>query len=303
MPSADTRPWKMFLPLAAVILLGLAWTGYWFVASSMVQSRLAEERLRLQELGLALDCTEEGWGGFPFHFEFSCRSPVLTDRKTVEVKSSKLLLTALAYAPWQVVALLDGPTTLTARGIVPTTAQHQRAIAAITLGDEGKPKLSAEVPALSIPGLVSAAKLMLHTRPSASGGNDVAVSAGDVVYQPEGKPPLALSKAELLGTLLPDRSLKIDSIAFEQGQLRLSGAGTLALDAAHRLSGRIDTETNDAKALMALLGPYLQLTEEQKSGLTTMLGLLGSTAKAPLIAKDGVLYLGPFAVAELKPLY
>lgn len=303
MPSADTRPWKMFLPLAAVILLGLAWTGYWFVGSSMVQSRFAEERLKLQEQGVSLRCTEEASGGFPFHFEFTCRSPVLTYGNVAEVKSSELLLTALAYAPWQVVALLDGPTTLTAQGIVPTTAQHQRAIAAITFGEGWKPKLSAEVPALSIPGLGSAAKLMLHTRPSASGGNDVAISAADAVYQPEGKPPLALNKAELLGTLLPDRSLKIDSIAFEQGQLRLSGIGTLALDEAHRLSGRIDTETNDAKALMALLGPHLQLTEEQKSGLSTMLGLLGSTAKAPLIAKDGVLYLGPFAVAELKPLY
>ena len=34
-----------------------------------------------------------------------------------------------------------------------------------------------------------------------------------------------------------------------------------------------------------------------------MLGLLGNEAKAPLIAQDGVLYLGPFKVAELQPLY
>ena len=33
-----------------------------------------------------------------------------------------------------------------------------------------------------------------------------------------------------------------------------------------------------------------------------MLRLLGGEAKVPLIAKDGVLYLGPFRIADLPPL-
>lgn len=303
MPSATTRPWKIFLPLAAVLLLCLVWTGYWFAASAIAKDRVAQERARLASQGLTLACTRESWGGFPFHFEFTCTSPALKLQDKAEFTSGHLLLTALAYAPWQVVALLDGPTTVSAPSILPTKAEHQRAIAALTLGRDGQAKLSAEIPALSIPGVGTAGKVMLHTRPSPSGGTQVAVSATDVVHQPPGKPELAIAKTELLGTVLPDLSLKIDSIAFEQGKLRYWGVGTVRLDAANRPSGKIDTETNDVNGLLSLLEPHLQLTEEQTAGLRSMLGLLGSEAKAPLIAQDGVLYLGPFRIAELAPLY
>ena len=34
-----------------------------------------------------------------------------------------------------------------------------------------------------------------------------------------------------------------------------------------------------------------------------MLGLLGNEAKVPVIARDGALYLGPFKVTDLPPLY
>ena len=66
----------MFLPLAIVLLLAVLWSGYWFVASGIARDRLAAERAKLAAQGLTLACTEEGWGGYPFHCEFSCRSPV-----------------------------------------------------------------------------------------------------------------------------------------------------------------------------------------------------------------------------------
>lgn len=303
MPSAAARPWKFFLPLAAVLLLCLLWTVYWFVASSIARDRVAQERARLASEGLVLACTQEAWGGFPFHFEFTCTSPALKLREEAELRSGHLLLTALAYAPWQVVALLDGPTVVSARTILPTQAEHQRAIAAVTFERDGHAKLSAEIPALSVPGLGKAGKVMLHTRPSPSGGTQLALSASDVSHQSADKPELAIAKGELLGTLLPDQSLTVDSIAFEQGKLRYWGAGSLRLDEARRPVGKIDTETNDVNALLGLLEPHLQLTEQQKTGLRSMLGLLGSEAKAPLIAQEGVLYLGPFRIADLAPLY
>ena len=52
-----------------------------------------------------------------------------------------------------------------------------------------------------------------------------------------------------------------------------------------------------------MVGPHLDLSDGQLANLRTMLGLLGNAAKAPIIAKDGVLYLGPFKVADLRPLY
>lgn len=293
----------MFLPLAAVLLLAALWTVYWFIARGIAQERFAEERSSLAAQGLTLDCTEESWGGFPFHFEFTCTSPKLILQEQAELQSGLLLLTALAYAPWQVVALLDGPSTLTARDIVPTKANHQRAIAAVTFDREWKPKLSAEIPDLSVEGWGSAAKVMVHARPADAKLADVALSIEKANYQPTGKPPLLVDKGDLLGSLSAGNVLDIEKVSMEQGRVRYWGSGTIGLDEAHRISGKIATETNDLDGLFAIIDPHLEMTDEQKAGLRTMLGLLGNEAKAPLIAQNGMLYLGPFKIADLVPLY
>lgn len=303
MPNSTSRPWRMLLPLAAVLLLGLLWTIYWFVASAMAQSRLSEERAALAARGIMLTCGEEGWGGYPFHFEFTCTAPMLTGPDTAMVGSSRLLLAALAYAPWQVVALVDGPSTLRAGSVQQVPANHQRIIAAITFGDGWTPKLSAEIPALSVPDHGSADKVMVHTRPSGDGAMDIAASATNVRIQRPGKPAIAVAEGELIANLSSDRTLRIERVALNQDAVRYWGSGTLALDEQNRPAGKLDTETNDLNGLLALVEPHLQLTEDKKAGLRTMLGLLGNEARAPLIAKDGVLYLGPFRISEIRPLY
>ena len=303
MPDAAPRPWRMFLPLAAVLLLALLWTLYWFFAVGVVKTRFAEERAQFAAQGLTLACAEESWGGFPFHFEFTCSSPAVSLKDRAEVRSSKLLLAALAYAPWQVVALLDGPSTVTAAGEAPVEITHQRAVAAVTLDRDSHPRMSAEIPAVSIPGIGTAAKLMLHSRPAAAGGTDVAASVTDGNYQPEGRPPLLIDQGDLLGSLQTGSALKVENVTLQTGNVRYWGSGTVALDAAHRISGRLDTETNDLDGLLKLLRPHLEMSDEQAMALRSVLGLLGNEAKAPLIAQDGALYLGPFKLADLKPLY
>ncbi len=285
-----------------MLLLSLLWSIYWFVASGIAQTRLAEERARLAAQGLTLTCSQEDWGGYPFHFELTCFSPVLSRENQAEIASSRLLLTALAYAPWQVVALLDGPSTITATAVPPTTADHQRIIAAITFDKDWKPKFSAEVPTVSVPDHGSADKVMLHTRPSPQGGTDVAISARNVKIERPGKPLIAIGEGELTGTV-SGMTLAVERVALQQDAVRYWGSGTLELDAQNRPSGKLDTETNDLDGLLALLEPHLQITPENKAGLRAILGLLGNEAKAPLIAKDGVLYLGPFKISAIKPLY
>jgi hypothetical protein len=293
----------MLLPLAGVLLLCLLWTIYWFVAAEFVRNRSSEERARLAAEGVTLACTEEAWGGYPFHFEFSCSSPRLKLAEQAELSSANLLLTALAYAPWQVVALLDGPSTFMAEGILPTRADHQRAIAAITLVGDQAFKLSAEIPALSVPGHGTAAKLLFHSRPSATGGTDVAISVTEVNYQPAGRPPLIIAQGDLQGSVLSERTLNIERIVLAQGTVRYWGSGAVSLDSAHRPSGKLDTQTNDLDGLLRILEPHLEMSDQQKAGLRAMLGLLGNEAKAPLISQDGALYLGPFKIAEVPPLY
>lgn len=303
MPNTIARSWKMVVPLGVVLLLALVWSIYWFVAMGYAKQRVMDERDRLVAEGVSLACGTEAWGGFPFHFEFSCTAPVIAFKGNAELQSANLLLVALAYAPWQVAALIDGPSRLSLKANSPQEATHQRILAVATYDGDGKLRLSAEIPALSVPGIGTVEKLMAHSRPSLAGGHDVALSVTKLTYQPSGKAPANIDQGDFLGTLLPDRSLKVDRAEIQQGPLRYWGSGTLSLDADHRLAGRIDTETNDPNHLLDMVRPHLQLSDQQVSGLRVMLGLLGSEAKAPIIAKDGILYIGPLAVAELNPLY
>lgn len=303
MPSSQARAWKMLLPLAAVLLLCALWTTYWFIASAIARERLSAERAALAARGVTLECMDEAWGGFPFRFEFICTSPLFRPGANASLKSERLHLVALAYAPRQVAALIDGPSIVSAPGIDATVAQHQRVLASLTYREEGGPLISAEIPALQVDGLGRIARLLLHARPSAGGGVDLALSAAGIDYRPAGKIPLALDTAEMTGSLRSGNLLEIERAAIEHGSVRYWGKGALALDQQRRPSGRIDTETNDINGLLGILEPHLKLSADQIAGLRVMLGLLGNEAKAPLIAQDGKLFLGPFAVADLAPVY
>ena len=303
MPSTAPQPWRMFLPLAIVLVLALLWTVYWFVASGIARDRLTDERIRWASKGLTLTCTRDDWGGYPFHFEYSCTSPVITLADKAELRSANLLLVALAYAPWQVAALIDGPTTLLAAGISPFEIKHQRALAAATFDRDSQPSLSVDVPALSARGLGQADTVMLFTRPAADNGSDISLRGQNVIYRREGRPEVAINDANFLGTLLADRSLRIDKIELQHGQLRYWGSGALSLDPQHRIAGKLETETNDMQALLALVGPQLGLSESNLANIQTMLSFMGNGAKVPIIAKDGALYVGPLKAAELPPLY
>ncbi len=293
----------MFLPLVGFVLLLLLWSAYWLVANSVAQSMVAERRAELKQQGITLDCTEESWGGYPFRFEFTCTSPVVTVRETASVSARSLLVVALAYNPWQAVVMLDGPTTLAAKDLMPRHISHGRIVASATFSRSGDVRVSADIPELNIPGLLTSARTMLHSRPSESGLMDVAASVTGFNYQPEGRPALIIENGDVQGTLMPDRSLSISKIELNQGSTKYWGSGSVTLDPENRIAGKLATETNDLDGLMKILEPHLEMSDQQKSSLRMMLGLLGKQAKADIIARDGQLYIGPFKVADLIPLY
>jgi hypothetical protein len=67
----------MFYPLAGMILLGVIWCGYWFIAFSGAKELIQAKRLEFVNHGLDLACARESWGGFPFRFEFQCETAKL----------------------------------------------------------------------------------------------------------------------------------------------------------------------------------------------------------------------------------
>ncbi|MBC8037532.1 MAG: DUF2125 domain-containing protein, partial [Rhizobiales bacterium] len=118
-----------------------------------------------------------------------------------------------------------------------------------------------------------------------------------------GKPPLAVDRAQLLGTLTANGELTIGDLQFNRNGLKLWGKGNVELDAQHRLEGQIDAQTNDLGQLIAVLDPHMEMPDQDRATLKAVLGLLGKEARAGLVARDGEFYIGPLKVGELLPLY
>ena len=303
MPQHRKRPWLILFPLLSFLLVAVLWSSYWFIAIELAKDQFERERVSLSERGLVLDCTQETWGGFPFRFEFNCTSPALHFMSRLEVRSANIMAVALAYNPWQVIVLIDGPTTATGATSLPTRAEHQRAIASIVIDSNNQPSLSVDLPKLIVPGLLTTDRLRFDARPAANAGIELAASIDGLNYQPTGRPELLIRRGDLRGSFFQDGRLSVERIELAEGNVRYWGAGEIQLDQSRRLAGNLSTETNDLNGLLSILDPHLDMTDDQKVGLRTVLGLLGQETKADIIARDGQLFIGPFKIADLVPLY
>jgi hypothetical protein len=291
----------MFVPLAVVIALLAAWSAYWLIASSTVRNQFKAERDSLARQGFTLMCASEDWGGYPFRFEFTCSKTVL-EAPFGGLRTGSILLVAQAYDPWHVIALADGPTEMKSSS---TSARftHERALISINFRDRSRLRLSAEIPNLSLVSQFSAARASLHARGSDNGRPELAIEVYGLDIAVPGKPKLRLDEAALITKLVSPREAEVESAVLRQGQVTLKGSGRLEINGQHQLLGKLATETNDIDGLLATVDPYVDLNEKDRSTVKTLFGLLGSTAKADLIFKEGEIYWGPFRIGELAPLY
>ena len=72
------RPWLIAAPLALVVILALAWTGFWFYAASRASATIAGWRAREAEAGRVHSCGQQTIGGYPFRIEVHCSDPAAT---------------------------------------------------------------------------------------------------------------------------------------------------------------------------------------------------------------------------------
>ena len=293
----------MLMPVFLVVALGLVWSAYWWVASGIARDRVASERRNLAADGVEVACETETWGGYPFRFEFSCTNPVITLRGGAEVRSQAALAVALAYKPWHIIALIDGPTHVTLPGQPAHVVEHGRMTASLQIGADQHFTASAELPGVRSATFGSFSRSMAHLRPAADNSWDVAVSIRGLELVTAAADPLRIDEASFTGTLGADRQLAVDKIDLRRHDVALWGTGTVSLDQAHRLEGRIAAETNTLTGLMALIEPQLQMDEAQSANLALMLGVLGETPKVDLVAQDGAFYIGPIRIGDLAPLF
>lgn len=292
----------MLSPLLIVLGLALVWSIYWWWAIGIAREQFASMRLKLSSDGFELACMQEGWGGFPFRFEFSCTDPKVSASGRVEVQSRNLLAVALAYKPWHVIALIDGPTSVIADGRV-EQLMHGRIAMSVQVRAEDDLAVSVEVPQLISEHFGSWSMAQAHVRARSGEGYDVAARFETAKIRTSSSELLSIDEASLVGRVDSALTLGIENISLKHGNVTYWGSGVVDIDHDRRLQGAISTQTNDLTGLLEIAEPHLGLNPQQQSNLKFVLGLLGKTAKIDLVARDGELYVGPFKVGDLKPLY
>ncbi|MFT3988535.1 DUF2125 domain-containing protein [Aestuariivirga sp.] len=295
-------PWRMFLPFLLVVALLGAWSAYWFFAVAAAKSFAQTQRASLAAQGFTLACAKETWGGYPFRFEFTCQTPLISFPKGASVALSSFEVIAQAYDPMHAVVLADGPTTVTEANGTAHFIRHGQALASIVAALKQQPRITAEIPNASTDDGLAIAMLRIASRPADGGNIDVAVTGEKLLFTQAGKPTLTADESQLLGVFDPhtDR-LAISDVHATAGGLKVSGTGNVGVDAARMPNGTLNLQTNDPQGLLALAEPYEALTPEQKQGVLAFLVVMGN--KIQVTAKEGKLYIGPVSVTDLRPLF
>ena len=316
------RPWRMLAPLIAVIVLAVLWSVYWTVVSAAIKDGYAEAEQDLAQRGISLNCEAGEWGGFPFRVERNCAAPRLsiTDPQ-MDISASHLLLAVQAYNPRHAIALVDGPTTI--RGAdsrrdqprartgepqvfrrgqlagIARTAETRRS------GDrQGRSACSSmhEQPAMdSTDVALTAEKLEL----TLANGKLLAIDNFDLAAT---VPEEALNRDVLRHLATTGKEIAVTSVSAQQGELKITGSGTVGIDSDGYPKGRIPTRISHPDLVFKIVENIAGLPEEELAAARTLVDLLqqnaaGSEPQLDLIAKDRKLYWGPFKLADLPPLF
>lgn len=95
---------KMLAPLFVFVIIALAWSIYWYTALGKAKQRLAAFEANY----LTLNCSDRGWGGYPFRVHFDCTG-LATTFEGVDIAADKLRLIGQAWNPNHIIGALFGP--------------------------------------------------------------------------------------------------------------------------------------------------------------------------------------------------
>jgi len=111
---------------AVVVVISLAWTGFWFYAASRVDENVDLWRAREAAAGRSYDCANRSIAGFPFRLEVRCdgvsvslQSQTATQSVTqipVTAKLSEMLVVAQIYTPGLLIAEFKAPAIISRQG-------------------------------------------------------------------------------------------------------------------------------------------------------------------------------------------
>jgi hypothetical protein len=120
-PRRRYARWRIFAAPVLLLIVAIAWSGFWFYSASQVDARADAWRAREAKSGRIYDCARRTVGGYPFRLEVRCEDATVTLRaqtadpasKTpLTVKLGDILVVAQIYDPKLVIAEFTPPATI-----------------------------------------------------------------------------------------------------------------------------------------------------------------------------------------------
>ena len=105
------RGWGGWI-IGLIVVLILAWVGYWYAAHYAAETALA----RFTGGGRPVTCAATDVSGFPLRLDIRCDAPTYTTGPAVNASIGNIRATAPLYAPGTVTADIDGPLLVNAPG-------------------------------------------------------------------------------------------------------------------------------------------------------------------------------------------
>jgi hypothetical protein len=341
--QASRRSRWMFVPVAALIALGLAWSGLWWFAAKRAEATIAAWIEQEAGHGRRYSCGSRTMGGYPFRIEVRCTEPTmeLTGLQPPRaVKARELVGLAQVYQPNLIIAEITGPVSIAEAGERPTWQADWRLAQASLRGMAGRPeRLSVVIERVTFEeandgvtqAIGSADRLELHVRRSLASAEDkpvvdFAVQVAGAVARagPLGARPL---DGEVNGILrgvsdlrpkpLPQRlrewqmaggRLELTRLRVKQGDAVAVATGDVGLTSAGRPDGMFNITMAGFETLVRdLVGERGGL----QFGLLAGLAFLGRPGEIEgkrgvsmtLRISDGALFLGPIPLGKVEPLY
>jgi hypothetical protein len=298
----------MALPLLLIVLLAVAWCGFWFFAASQAETAIAGWRAREAQGGRVHSCSNQAVGGFPFRIEVRCSDPAVeftSAQPPLSLSARNSLVAAQVYNPTLLIGEFTGPLAFGESGRTPNYTANWRLAQVSVRGTPETPErvsIAVDQPQFArlnrgaMETVATAAKMELHGR--IAGGSVAANPVVEVVMRlskasaPQLHPAAARPTDSEIDALLiglkdfapkpwdarfreiaaAGGRIEIKNARIAQDDILVVGSGTLGLTPTGHPDGQINITVVGLDKLVTLLGvdQFVQQYLAQRGGGTDM---------------------------------
>ncbi|WEX10061.1 DUF2125 domain-containing protein [Chelativorans sp. AA-79] len=307
----------------AIVLVCAAYTGAWFYAARMLESRAVAVLEKVNGGGVRAFCEEPQARGFPFRIGLFCKSIFYENiHDGVSVRAGQLRSAAHVYQPFRVLSEVDGPASIMTPFTVPLRAQWGSLRASTrltrplpeTVSVEGKAvRVSAEEGGGTL--LAEMDDLQVHARQreadleAALSFRNLRVGEEIVTGLPalEGRMLLLVTDGVAL-VQNRTRSLRGQSLTIEEMVVGLAGqraevslSGPISVDDEGLIDAELSVGIDDPAAVAEQVA---RIFPDERDQIMAASGMVGGFAGAPLQIRivSGRIFLGFIPLGTIPPV-